>query len=85
VLLAVETFSGYYTGAKLFISSSPSDDYQKYSKNIETIYKKLRPLLVRIYSPGHLSQEPPSLVTPDWRHPFVHACQVTINSCLAES
>jgi hypothetical protein len=23
VLLAVETFSGYYTGAKLFISSSP--------------------------------------------------------------
>ena len=25
--------------------------------------------LVCIYSLGHLSQEPPSLVTPDWRHP----------------
>ena len=33
-----ESYSDYYTGAKLFISSSPSDDFQKYSKNIEKIY-----------------------------------------------
>ena len=38
-----ESYSDYYTGAKLFISSKPSDDFQKYSKNIEeTIYKQLR-------------------------------------------